>query len=548
MGGESTGHGRAGRSRRGALGVAALAGGGALLPAGGARAAGGTPDAPDAPGTPEAPRVGPGDPRYGHLVSRGANRFRGTPDVVRPAGTTAQVVSCVQEAVRAGARLAVRSGGHCFEDFVDHPGVRVLIDLSRMREVAYDPARHAFVVEPGATLEEVYRLLHLGWGVTLPGGYCPDVGVGGHVAGGGYGPLCRLYGLISDHLYAVEVVVVDRAGRARSVVATREPGDPHRDLWWAHTGGGGGSFGVVTRYWFRSPGTTDATPPERLLPRPPATALTFRASWEWKDLDTAAFTRLVDNYGRWAERNSAPDSPAAALYAEFSLSRPAGGGPTLFGQITAPGPAAERLLAEHLDALSAGTARPAARSSRELPWLTATLRGSGENAIGDWRIKIKSGHLRRRLTPRQLAAVHRQLTRTDTDAFGSLTLNTYGGRVNTVAPAATATAQRDSVLKAVHLTVWPTPDQDAAHLSWIREFYRDMYADTGGVPGPDAVNDGAFINYPDADLADPALNTSGTDWQTLYFRGNAARLRRVKARWDPRDLFRHALSVPVGAS
>ena len=45
-----------------------------------------------------------------------------------------------------------------------------------------------------------------------------------------------------------------RGRRARSVVATRESSDPNRDLWWAHTGGGGGNFGVVTRYWFRSPG------------------------------------------------------------------------------------------------------------------------------------------------------------------------------------------------------------------------------------------------------------------------------------------------------
>ncbi|HET9257222.1 MAG TPA: hypothetical protein VFO16_18765 [Pseudonocardiaceae bacterium] len=73
--------------------------------------------------------------------------------------------------------------------------------------------------------------------------------VGGHVSGGGWGMLCRQYGLIIDHLYAVEVVVVDATGKARTVVATRERNDPNRDLWWARTGGGGNSFGVVTRYW-----------------------------------------------------------------------------------------------------------------------------------------------------------------------------------------------------------------------------------------------------------------------------------------------------------
>ncbi|MFJ8228915.1 FAD-binding oxidoreductase [Streptomyces sp. NPDC094448] len=522
------------------LGASALTAAGTILPSGSARAAG-----PHPPTAPEAPRVTPADPRYGHLVSRGANRFRGTPGEVRPVESTAQVVRCVRQAVRDGLRIAVRSGGHCFEDFADHPGVRVLVDTARMRSVSYDPELHAFAVEPGATLEEVHRLLYLGWGVTVPGGYCPDVGMGGHVPGGAYGPLCRLYGLLSDHLYAVQTVVVDGGGRTRAVIARRDPGDPARDLWWAHTGGGGGTFGIATRYWFRSPGTTAATPPERLLPVPPATALTFSAQWDWGALDETAFVRLADNYGRWAERNAAPGSPAAALYAEFSLGRrSAGGGPSLFGQVTLDGPEAGRLLDGLVAAVSEGTVRPVSVTSRRMPWLTAALRGSGENAVGDLRIKVKSGYLRRRFTARQLAAVHHHLSRTDTAVYGSVTLNTYGGQVNAVRPAATAAAQRDSVLKLLYLTAWNDPADDAAHLDWIRALYRDVYADTGGVPAPGGDSDGAFINYADSDLADPGLNTSGIDWQTLYFKDNAAALRRVKARWDPLGVFRHTLSVP----
>ncbi len=63
--------------------------------------------------------------------------------------------------------------------------------------------------------------------------------------------------------YAVEVVVVDEAKTARRVVATREADDPNRELWWAHTGGGGGNFGVVTRYWFRSQGVDGRDPLRR---------------------------------------------------------------------------------------------------------------------------------------------------------------------------------------------------------------------------------------------------------------------------------------------
>ncbi|MFJ8790315.1 FAD-binding oxidoreductase [Streptomyces sp. NPDC102462] len=485
---------------------------------------------------PDGPlRVTPDDPRYAYLVARGAsNRFRGRPERVCLVGSTEDVVRAVREAVASGARLAVRSGGHCFEDFVDHPDITTVIDMSPMREVTFDEQRRAYAVEAGATLGEVYQKLYLGWGVTVPAGYHAEVGVGGHVPGGGYGPLCRLFGLVSDYLYAVEVVVVDRAGTVRAVVATRERDDPHRDLWWAHTGGGGGTFGVVTRFWFRSP------------PTPPATALTFTAEWSWEGMDEERFSRMVRNHGRWAERHAAATDPNAALYAEFALTRRAAGAHLLLGQVAAEPGRDRRLLDAFLHAVSEGTARPARVTTRRLPWLDAALRGSGE-AVGDWHIKIKSAFLRRRLTDRQIAVVHRHLTREDTGVLaGSVVVNTYGGAVNAVPSDATAMPHRDSVLKLSCLASWAEPEQAPEYLAWIRACYGDLFADTGGVPVPGPAADGAFINYPDTDLADPHWNTSGTPWETLYHKDNHARLREAKRRWDPRDVFRHALSIRPG--
>ncbi|MEE3921361.1 BBE domain-containing protein [Micromonospora sp. BRA006-A] len=60
---------------------------------------------------------------------------------------------------------------------------------------------------------------------------------------------------------------------------------------------------------------------------------------------------------------------------------------------------------------------------------------------------------------------------------------------------------------------------------------------------PGEAYSGAFANYLDTDLADEALNTSGTPWHEFYYRDNYPRLQRVKARWDPRDVFRHRMSV-----
>lgn len=95
------------------------------------------------------------------------------------------------------------------------------------------------------------------------------------------------------------------------------------------------------------------------------------------------------------------------------------------------------------------------------------------------------------------------------------------------------------------MSVWGDEADDHSNITRLREFYRDVYADTGGVPVPGEVSDGSYINYPDVDLADPTWNTSGVPWSTLYYKDNYPRLQQVKQRYDPRDEFRHGLSVEL---
>ncbi len=73
--------------------------------------------------------------------------------------------------------------------------------------------------------------------------------------------------------------------------------------------------------------------------------------------------------------------------------------------------------------------------------------------------------------------------------------------------------------------------------------YADIYRETGGVPVPNAINAGSYINYPDVDLADPAYNKSGVPWHDLYYLGNYPRLQQIKSTWDPRNVFHHKLSI-----
>ncbi|ONI76366.1 FAD-linked oxidase [Actinosynnema sp. ALI-1.44] len=486
-------------------------------------------------------RITQEDPRYDDLVHRGNGRFAGTPDVVYVVGSTEQVVDVVTEAVHQGRRIATRSGGHCYEDFVDNPSVRAIIDLSGMTRIYYDPRRRAFAVEPGATLGELYRMLHLGWDVTVPAGWHPLVGVGGHILGGGYGALGRAHGLAVDHLYAVEVVVVDRSGKAHAVYASRDPDDKNHDLWWAHTGGGGGNFGIVTRYWLRSPEAT-GDDPTGLLPLAPTSMLHFSLDWNWDDIDEHTLTRLLTNHGSWFEAHSAPNSPDLGVYSELTLFRKPFGSLGLSGEVIDE-PGADQRLTDHLAAVTAGIGAPSTTQRYRLRWSAATHQGIGEDGKG-WRMKVKSAYQRKRLTLKQIRTIHHYLTRTDyTHPHGAIGFNAYGGRINAVGTTATATSHRDSILSLVFMAGWDDPAEDDRHLTWIREFYRDVYADTGGVPVPGGASDGAYINIPDTDLADPAWNTSNVAWYRLYYKENYPRLQRIKGRWDPLDVFRHALSI-----
>ena len=494
-------------------------------------------------------RFGPGDPGYLAVIDKRFNkRFRASPDYVRLVSSTDQVVSAVEEAVREGRRLAVTSGGHCLEGFVSDPEVRVIIDVSPMKRIHFDTERRAVAVEAGATVGETFLALFESWGAVIPLGEYPEIGMGGHVVGGAFGFLCRELGLAADYLHAVEVVTVDAGGRASSVIATRETSDPHRDLWWAHTGGGGGNFGVVTRYWFRSPDASGEDP-VGLLPRAPKSIATFKAEWNWNDIDRPSFLRLLRNHGDWCERHSNADSPYVSLWTLFEIHRKQFGKVIIRGVSTA-GAAAERQVDEHLAVLGEGTVAPGGRELSRMSWLEFAMNPFPDLFAappGGISAKVKDALLKRRLTDRQIGVAYDYLTRTDHDVMGGmLGLATYGGRINAVASDATASAQRDSILDMACTAGWLDPGDEAKNLAWVRAFYRDLFAESGGVPIPSPACDGTLINHPDTDLADPALNTSGVPWHTLYYKVGYPRLQRIKARWDPRDVFRHALSIRVG--
>jgi FAD/FMN-containing dehydrogenase len=159
--------------------------------------------------------------------------------IVRCAGA-ADVPPVIAYAREHDLDLSIRGGGHNIAGSAVCDG-GVVMDLSRMTDVAVDASRQLASVQPGATLAHVDAATQV-HGLATPLGINSTTGVAGLTLGGGFGWLTRKYGMTIDNLVAADIVTAD--GRQLTASARQNP-----DLFWAIRGGGG-NFGVVTRFEF----------------------------------------------------------------------------------------------------------------------------------------------------------------------------------------------------------------------------------------------------------------------------------------------------------
>jgi FAD/FMN-containing dehydrogenase len=141
-----------------------------------------------------------------------------------------------------GLSLSIKGGGHNMAGTSIVEG-GLTLDMSRIREVTVDPDARLARVGSGCLLQEVDRATQAHGLATPLGSFSSEVGVAGLTLGGGLGYLTRRFGWTADNLEEVEIVTAD--GQVRT--ASR---DENADLHWALRGGGG-NFGVVTRFTFR---------------------------------------------------------------------------------------------------------------------------------------------------------------------------------------------------------------------------------------------------------------------------------------------------------
>ena len=473
---------------------------------------------------------------------------------------TKGTVAALEDAIQHyGKNVKIKSGGHCYEDFVFSGDTKAIIDVTPMNETGFNPVRGYFLGS-GGTNWSAFKALFRDYGKVLPAGSCYSVGLGGHICGGGYGVLSRLNGLTVDWLTGVEVVVKEGSDKpARAIYVSNDAATAQkRDLFWAHCGGGGGNFGVITKYYFKA------------LPDAPKQAFVTGVVYQWTQLndDKTLLGRLLNWYALFAARTD-----NWRQFGLFHLKHEASGSIQLTIQTAVlngedAGVIYQNFIQPVLNQLNAiapytlieknasGQIANLYLNRKDTNLYTIyeavqLLNGSGSNQRG----KYKSAYMRKGFPPEQVQAIMTALTTIPVGLEKSdmqqtlLQVDSYGGMINTVSSEATAVPQRSSILKLQFQTYWQSADQDKLHLEWISGFYENMYAKYGGTPDPDKDRhdnnvDGCYYNYPDADLNGTENNKDLA--LHLYFLKNLPRLKRIKKRWDPENYFNNAQSIPVG--
>jgi FAD/FMN-containing dehydrogenase len=202
--------------------------------------------------------------------------------IVRVANPT-DVSHVVALARESGLELAVRSGGHSLAAHGVSDG-GIVLDLSDMKNLQIDVEGRTAWAETGLTAGE-YTAATGAHGLAPGFGDTGSVGIGGLTLGGGVGYLVRKHGLTIDDLISAEVVTAD--GRLLSVDA-----ESHPDLFWAIRGGGG-NFGVATRFRFRLHEVDTIVGGMLVLPATPGVIASFVAEAEAAPEELSAIANIM---------------------------------------------------------------------------------------------------------------------------------------------------------------------------------------------------------------------------------------------------------------
>ncbi|KAG1687600.1 hypothetical protein DVH05_004690 [Phytophthora capsici] len=421
------------------------------------------------------------------------------------------VVRAVTCSVSNGLAPVPRSGGHSYEVLSSMDG-SLVIDMADMVDVTLvsenqEEGSALATVQAGARLAWIYTELDRLGRYNFNAGTCPSVGIGGHISGGGYGMVSRHYGLAADQTTEMRVVLYN------GTVVTASPTE-NPDLFWALRGGGAGSFGIVTLFTIKA----------YKMPEVTVFSMQFNASVRaqvlraWMDFfptaDSKVTTQLVVD----------------------------GGGARMTGQYLGSKSDLDVLLnASGLFDHGGLKSQDRRDNCSQLATKAYVWKGTCDDlsslnvsrhlttADKDYS-KIKGGYSNSVLDDEGVQTVVEWADSLPNTTWAYIQFEAYGGVFATQKNDMTPWAHRDAVWSVqIGVGAKKSESEDSPSYQWIRGIAGalEKYFDGGN-----------YQNYCDLDLGD--------DFGKRYWGAdNFARLRQIKAQYDPLDIFHSAQSIPL---
>ncbi|MEZ4655760.1 MAG: FAD-binding oxidoreductase [Candidatus Eisenbacteria bacterium] len=410
------------------------------------------------------------------------------PLVIAQPVDVADVIAAVGFAREEGLLLSVRGGGHGVAGFAMNDD-GLVIDLSRMKGIRVDPRTRTVTAQGGCTWGDVDHATHA-FGMATPGGVVSTTGIAGLTLGGGIGNLTRKCGLSCDNLVSADVVLADG-----SFVVASESQNP--DLFWALRGGGG-NFGVVTSFEYRMhevrtvfagpllwtvDRATDAMRFAReFIPRAPED-LNVILAWMQvppgapfpTDLHGKGVLGAVVCYAGPLEEAEAVVKPLRTF-----------GPPAFDGLGELPFPALQSAF------------DPLAPMGLHNYWKADFITDLNDDAI----------------------AVHAEFGPRVPNMFSGAHIFSTTGAAQRVGKDDTAWAYRDARYSHVVFVLEPDASKMPQHIEWVRSYWSALHPHSAG---------GAYVNF---------LMDEGEDRVAASYRGHYPRLEKIKAKYDPQNLFR----------
>src|ERR1700722_2709920 len=422
-----------------------------------------------------------------------SRRMQITPRVRVVAGSAAAVSATVLWATNIGLNFAIRSGGHSYEGFSQSPDL--VIDVRGMKTIKLPSDKKSFSIGSGSSLGSVYDALassHL----AILAGSCFPVGVAGHSLGGGFGLLGRSFGLACDSILSMEVV--DAFGKILTASAQENP-----DLFWALRGGGNGNFGVVTNFNFRTSSVNMVAK--------------FAITWT---KPVAQAVKIVQAWQQWLE--NMPSSITGTLH----LTKAKGGLITV--HMAGLSVQSETSLKAELKRLQTLAGAANIVSTRTLTFhQAATVFDGGEPNPDSVLMKANADYVTDAMTGQGIMTLLEGLVKAPGEI--AVLCDTYGGAINKIATDATAFVHRGNTRYVMqYFMQWDSASATNGNIAMMRTLYNSMRPFVSG---------GCYVNYCDLYLGD--------GYAKAYWGDNLPRLMKIKAEVDPKNIFKHAQSVPL---